>query len=131
MVLKDISIHDYAKNLVDSFENLGMISVRDLFFLEPVFHPGLNVTVRNGDKWMQTNIGDGLLIKKTGEDTVIHTADLIAKAYVPFRLIPEAWLAYEHDPACRTLEGLFEYGMKPAYPDFTEDNYVTVLLFWI
>ena len=25
----------------------------DLFFLEPVFRPELNITVRNGDKWMK------------------------------------------------------------------------------
>lgn len=101
----------------------------ELFFLNPVFHSGLNMTVRNGDKWMKTNIGDQLTIKETGKDQTIYTGTVIGKAYIPFKMIPDEWLAYDHDPSCHNREGLLLYGMKPAYPDFTEDNYVTVLFF--
>jgi len=122
----------YNDPLEDLMESLKAKCIayekHDLLFLEPVFHPGLNVTVRNGDKWMKADVGDDLLIKKTGEDKIIHTGMLLGKAYVPFKLIPDEWLAHEHDPKCLTREGLFEHGMKPAYPDFTEDDFVTVLL---
>ena len=103
----------------------------DLLFLNPVFHDGLNITVRNGDKWMKVSVGDQLLIKKTGSEKVIYTGTLVGKAHIPFKLIPDAWLANEHDPDCRTRDGLLRNGMIPAYPDFTEENYVTVLLFTI
>jgi len=104
----------------------------DLFFLEPIFHSGLNVTVRKGDKWMEkAEVGDDLFIKKTDEDSVLYKATLVGKAFIPFMLIPDEWLAYEHDPNCRTREGLLTHGMKPAYPGFTETKFVTVLLFWI
>lgn len=103
----------------------------ELLFLNPVFHVGLNVTVRNGDKWMRAGINDQLLIKQTGIDKIIYTATLIGKALIPFKLIPDEWLANEHDPNCRNRKGLLLYGMQPAYPDFTEDNRVTVLFFQI
>jgi len=101
----------------------------ELLFLCPVFHQGLNVTIRNGNKWMKANVGDQLLIKETGEDQIIYTGTVVGKAYIPFKMIPNEWLAYEHDPCCRTRKGLLIHGMQPAYHDFNENNYVTVLLF--
>lgn len=103
----------------------------DLLFLNPTFHPGLNVTVRDGNKWQKAHIGDTLRIKKTGSDKVIYNATVTGRAYVPFKLIPQEWLAYEHDPACRTRDGLLQNGMLPAYPDFNEEQYVIILLFSI
>jgi len=91
----------------------------------------MNVTVRNGNKWLKANVGDQLVIKKTGGEQIIYAGTVVGKAYIPFKMIPDTWLANEHDPDCRTREGLFLHGMKPAYPNFTENNYVTVLLFTI
>lgn len=102
----------------------------DLLFLNPVFHSGLNISVRNGIKWMKADVGDQLFIKKTGSEKVVCTGTLKGKAYIPFKLIPDEWLANEHDPDCRTREGLLR-GMKLAYHDFTEENFVTVLLFTV
>ncbi len=101
----------------------------ELLFINPVFHKGINVTVRNGDKWMKAGVNDEVVIKKTGNDQVIYTATVVGKAYIPFKLISDEWLMKEHDPNCQNREGLLLYGMKPAYPNFTEDNYVTVLFF--
>lgn len=129
MVMQEMS--DPAEALKDLANQDETPDKHDLFFLEPVFHSGFNVTVRNGEKWMEAKVGDRLLLKKTGDDKVIHTAYLCGKAFMPFRMIPERWLAIEHDPKCRTLKGLLKHGMKPAYPDFTKDSFVTVLFFWI
>lgn len=38
----------------------------EMFFLNPVFHPGINIAVRNNDKWMKINIQDSLALKKNG-----------------------------------------------------------------
>jgi hypothetical protein len=100
----------------------------ELLFQNPVFHPGLNVTVRNGDKWMKVDIGDSLVIKETGKDQQIAHGKVIGKALLPIKLIPDALLQYEHDPSCRNLAGLISE-MKRVYPDFSEGNLVTVLLF--
>ncbi|MEK7191970.1 MAG: hypothetical protein AAB646_00440 [Patescibacteria group bacterium] len=102
--------------------------IHELLFQNPVFHQGLNVTVRNGDKWMRPNVGDKLSIKETGKDAVISEGVVIGKALLPIRLVPETLLQYEHDPSCRNLTGLLTE-MKRVYPDFSEDSLVTVLLF--
>ena len=100
-----------------------------LQFSNPVFHGGLNVTVRNGDKWMKANIGDHLEIKETGSPVVRLTGTLIGKACLPFTMVPDAWLIDEHDPSCRTYVGLLKE-MERVYPEFSaENNTVTVLLF--
>lgn len=100
----------------------------ELFFQNPVFHKGLNVTIRNGDKWMRADINDYLLIKEEGKNAIIATSILVGKALLPAYLIPEDLLKYDHDPACRNLANLFSE-MRRMYPDFSERNLVTVLLF--
>ena len=100
----------------------------ELLFQNPVFNNGLNVTVRNGDKWMKANIGDSLVIKETGKDEVIETGTVVGKALLPAKLVPESLLQYEHDSSCRNLVGLITE-MKRIYSSFSEDSMVTVLLF--
>ncbi|MBI2055918.1 MAG: hypothetical protein HYT37_00875 [Candidatus Sungbacteria bacterium] len=102
--------------------------LHELLFKNPVFNEGLNVTVRNGDKWMKVNIGDELLIKETGKDEVITKGTVVMRALYAAHLIPERLLANEHDPSCRSLAGLLAE-MKRVYSDFTEDSPVTVILF--
>lgn len=103
---------------------------RELLFSNPVFHDGLNVTVRNGDKWMKVSPGDSLDIKETGQDAVIRNGAVVGKALIPFGLVPENWLALEHDPSCHALAGLLAE-MKRVYPGFNENSMVTVLIFRI
>lgn len=100
----------------------------ELFFQNPQFHKGLNVTVRNGDKWMKVNVGDMLFIKETGKKRLIANGTVVGKALLPAKLIPKELLQYEHDPSCRNIDGLL-LEMKRVYPDFSENNLVTVLLF--
>lgn len=100
----------------------------ELLFSNPVFHDGVNVTVRKGDKWMKANVGDTLLIKETGKNQQIAKGTLVGQAYLPLLLIPEVWLTFEHDPGCRNRAGLLAE-LKKNYPNVTKDTWVTVLLF--
>lgn len=104
----------------------------ELLFRNPIFNMGLNVTIRNGDKWRKVNIGDKLLLKGVeSKNNIIEaekTGTLVGKALLPFHLIPNDLLKYEHDPACRTPAGLLAE-MKRVYPDFSYSNVVTVILF--
>lgn len=102
----------------------------ELLFQNPVFHAGLNVTVRNGDKWMKANIGDSLAIKETGKDKVIKVGVVVGKALLPAKFIPESLLQYEHDLSCHNLMGLLTE-MKRIYPDFSKNSLVTILFFLI
>ena len=100
-----------------------------MFFANPVFPKySLTITVRGGDKWMKANVGDTLRIKKTGEDEVLRTATVFAKAYLPFNLLPESWIVCNHDPDSRTQANLFR-DMQATYEGFTLQSYVTVLFF--
>ena len=101
-----------------------------ILFLNPVFRKGLNITVRKEKKWINAKMGDFLSIKKTTENKEIARGKISEKAYLPFGLIPSKWLAFEHDSACHTKEGLF-LEMKRAYPNFTDRDYVTVIFFEI
>ena len=106
----------------------------EILFQRPVFNKGLNVTVRNGDKWMKAEIGDTLLLKGTREDgDAIDTGKIgtiVAKALLPADMVPDAFLLYEHDPYCRTQAELLSE-LERVYPGFSSDNLVTVLLFRI
>ena len=102
----------------------------EILFVNPVFHEGLNITVRAGDKWMKVDVGDELICKETDTDEVLRRATIIGKAYLPFELIPETWLRFEHDPDCMDYSGLF-WVMRELYPNFTADSPVTVLIFKI
>lgn len=81
-----------------------------LLFKRPLFHVGLNLTVRLGGKWYRdTRPGDRLIIVDTEEqDKEILRTRVLFTTHGPLNEIPEAWLRYEHDPSCRTREGLYE-----------------------
>lgn len=102
----------------------------EIFFVGPEFNDGLNLTVRDGSAWYKKLwTGDTLLLKETGRDEVIQKARVVGKWVALFSEIPEELLEHEHCPDCRTREGLLEHGMKPAYPDFTEQNEVSLIFF--
>ncbi len=103
-----------------------------LQFKNPELHSGLNLTVRNGSKWTHVAPGSKLAIVKTGEEeAVIATGRVFgALSLVTWRSIPEEWYAYEHDPACRTPEGL-QAAMDEAYGEGQWGPNVTCLFFTV
>jgi hypothetical protein len=102
----------------------------NLKFGNPTFHPGVNVTVRNGLKW-------DMLVDQLPKDVVIAGADdapigrgkIIGKMVIPFQSIPEEILKMEHDETARNFDGL-KAAMKTAYGrDWSSSDVVTVLFF--
>jgi hypothetical protein len=78
-------------------------------FDNPVFHDGVNVTVRAGDKWVKRlRLGDYFVPVKAGcvDDAPCHINCVIGLFYCPVDELPDGLLVHEHDPACRTREGL-------------------------
>ena len=104
-----------------------------LLFKNPVLRKGLNVTIRKGNKWMkETEIEDELNIYETGNEGLhqrLAHGKIIGKALIPYLLIPEHWLGFEHDSSCENLQGLLK-AMKTAYGEtFSSEEYVTVVIF--
>jgi len=109
------------------------MSQHELLFLNPVLHKGLNVTVRDGEKWFQkAKVGDELNIYKTG-DTNYHKrvalACVVGLAFLPCNMIPAEWLLLEHDSTCRDQNGLFKAMVRAYGNNFQASNLVTVILF--
>ncbi|MEE8551578.1 MAG: hypothetical protein V3T08_10035 [Gemmatimonadota bacterium] len=103
--------------------------MRTLRFLNPEIQDGLNLTVRNGDKWADARCGDILQVVKTGEED-IELAQVMVVGAVLTNDVPneaEYLLKYEHDPSCRTMERLHEV-LDEAYPNGWGPN-LTLLFF--
>ena len=76
-------------------------------------------------------VGDTVRIAKTGdEDNTLFEAEINGRFMFKMKYLPEYVLAEEHDPSCRTREGMIA-AMRDAYPDVEDlDNQdVTVLRF--
>lgn len=95
----------------------------ELFFLNPVFHDGINLTVRRGEKWMDRSITPYVTI-----DGIEVELPQVVRRYVRFSNLTDDDLHYEHDPQCRTVEGL-EKELKRIYEGFHRDEMVTLLYF--
>ena len=106
-----------------------------LYFKNPVFKEGVNVSVRRGVKW---DVGekDNILIidtndpiREDGIDKVLHVVDIETKV-MRFGDITDSELVNEHDPMCRMLEGLLPV-MRRVYPGFEINEIVTIVSFKI
>lgn len=102
--------------------------IHKILFKENNFHPGLNVTVRNGSKWQEVTPGDVLDIRQTQTGEQINAGRVVLAVPAKRGQIPDEWLRFEHAPGARTQEGL-DLAMKNAYGDYGPD--LTVLFFWI
>ncbi len=106
--------------------------MKTLLFLTPTFHEGSNLTVRLGLKWWdRVRVGDKVLVAKTGEeDNPLFEAEINGRFQFKMKYLPAWVLEGEHDPSCRTREGMLA-AMQAAYPDIKDwdDQVVTVLRF--
>ena len=90
----------------------------DMYFGNPVFHDGINLTTRVGDKWTKLRQGDQLTCwgDKGAEGPLNAEGTVIGFLFCPLCMIPSSWLKnFEHDPACRTHEGLLA-DLTERYP---------------
>ena len=107
--------------------------MQQILFSNPVFKPGLNFTVRLGEKWKdKLRIGDFVEIE--GFDGIGR----IRKIYVcKLAEISQEVLENEHDPQCRKWESLVEV-LRQVYPELQnksgeeiEEVTVTCIGFWL
>lgn len=99
-----------------------------LLFANHVFHAGVNLTTRLGSKWLNKVIpGDNVLISNL-DGSEVSQATVVSVLIQTFKDIPLSLLKFEHDPSCRTHEGLLKE-MNRVYPECTNDSTVTIILF--
>ena len=104
-----------------------------LHFMSGTFHPGLNITVRRGLEWFRKGVIPGqtitLCVCPPGHDhTVVGQARVAFVMAAQIEAIPEELMAYEHEPSCRTKEGLLA-AMSRALGEVRADEIVTVIGF--
>lgn len=104
---------------------------KNLEFLNFTFKDGFNVTVRLGTKWAE-RVKPGHIINACPSDEESQSFEVLIHAmYVgPIKDIPESWLELEHDPGCRTLDGLLDE-LKKTYSDapIGQETIITALKF--
>jgi hypothetical protein len=103
---------------------------RILEFKTMEFKDGLNLTVRNGDKWRSVKVGEILDIQETGSKKTTKRAKVEAVKTCLFTGITPFDLECEHDPSCRTLTGLVD-AMDRAYGPCNWGPGVTLVFFTI
>jgi len=102
-----------------------------LEFLNPTFHRGDNVTIRNGRKWIEKAFsGQIVKVVRTGETEALAQGVVKDIRLIPFKGVTLQDLWEEHDPECRTPDGLTK-AMLMAYPDFNLESEVTIIRFTI
>lgn len=105
------------------------MELRQLFFDNPVMRKGLNLTVRNGQKWHSHN-GETVALVDGFTGDIVETVT-INTVVMTFEEIPEWVLQFEHDPDSQNPDDLF-YTMRGIYGDtFDVDSVVTLVFFWI
>jgi len=97
-------------------------SVKTIHFNNPVFHDGINCTVRRGYKWANLKIGEEILLN--GDRRAIIKKLLICR----FNEIEKKDILCEHDPKCRTIDGLFDV-LSEIYSGFSNNSVVTIIYF--
>ena len=103
-------------------ENINENGLRTIHFSNPVFHDGINCTVRRGYKWANLRIGEEILLN--GDKRASVKKLLICR----FNEIKERDISCEHDPECRTIDGLFNT-LSKVYPNFSNNSIVTIIYF--
>jgi hypothetical protein len=108
---------------------------RIMYFKDASFHPGLNMTLRRGPKWADLKPGDqiSLSAEDPGDSLltiILKKVEVVATWEGPFGDLPDAWLRFEHSPACRDREEL-KVCMDAIYGNGSkwEDECVAIL-FW-
>jgi hypothetical protein len=99
--------------------------MQKLLFKNPVFHKGVNVTCRKGTKWSGIN-GEVVIAETGGKDVCIAT--IKNTKTLRFMDLEEKDIVNEHDPSCRTWQGLYDV-MVNTYGDFDKRELVTILEF--
>ena len=92
------------------------LKIRTMHFDNSVFHKGLNMTVRLGSKWYEF-LDVGGWFKPQGFQGYAKVRELQLRKFIQCK----DWhiLENEHDPGCKSFEGLREV-LGKAYPEFAQ-----------
>ena len=101
--------------------------LKELLFSSPKFHAGVNVTVRDGDKWMK-EIGKDVILKDL-DDEAVGFGEIIGGLYTNIGDIPDNILKLEHDKDCTTTRGIWREMQNVYHKTFSFYDKVTVLFF--
>jgi len=117
---------------VDSAKESELIH-EEMLFENPAFHPGLNITVRNGKKWSEKKL-DAVRVVKTGDTELLGVLSVVFQVELNLARTRSMGLLtkiiqHEHDPNCRTLEGLCKV-MDEVYGEWGWGPIVTVVGLW-
>jgi hypothetical protein len=94
----------------------------------PTLYPGMNVTVRDGPKWLQHYLGDRTSVVLLGPNgKPIGTGEINHVMYLPLCELRPSWLL--HDPmGCTSLSAQLE-SLQSTYEGFTPTDDVSVVWF--
>ena len=98
-----------------------------LLFENPVFERGTNLTVRRGVKWDVADHKNVQVASTKAPEETIAVVDIQTRV-MSYQDLRTDDLAYEHDPECRTWDGLYK-AMNEVYEDFDEMEIVTLVWF--
>ncbi|NID14388.1 hypothetical protein [Luteibacter yeojuensis] len=131
-LLADFPMDDIGDNRMiaagECWEELLAIASKDppvLQFKRHIFKPGRNTTVRRGSKW--DGVGHALI--DLGDVKPSMLATLSTTTY-RFNQVSDHMLRDEHDPSCRTVNGLLTE-MQRVYPGFSDSEDVTLVNFYL
>lgn len=113
---------------VQRMEREHGIALEQLLFSNPVFHDGINVTCRNGYKWA-SEMGTIVNLMDTDGTTDYGMAHILGIMTVCLNKIPEEILSLEHDPSCRTRDGIIAE-MRNVYGEDLKENAPTTVVFF-
>ena len=106
--------------------------MKEILFRVPLFHEGLNVTVRRGRKWFDS-VRSGDKLRVLAADTGMFHREVsvvLAVLFPHLDEVPEFLLRFEHDEPCRTREGLVAELDRVYGVGQWEGHGLTVLLLW-
>jgi hypothetical protein len=100
-----------------------------LKFRNPIFDEiNLKLTIRLGVKWLDKE-GRGAYVTDSHGKIEYGYASIIKTELVRFCDIKAKDLEFQHDPDCRSYNGIWNT-MKLIYPDMTERSWVTLVFFY-
>ena len=90
------------------------------------FRDELNVTVRRGSRWSDAK--GPVVIAHAGDFERSRIGEILFTKMMRFCDLTNSDIIDEHDPKCRTTDGLFGV-MCDTYPNFDEREIVTLVFF--
>lgn len=103
-------------------------SIKVMEFRNPIFHNGINCTVRLGYKWANLKIGEKIVLRPSADEAIIEKI-IVCR----FNDLDEGDIIWEHNPDCSTIQGLYSClcGIYPQMVIEKENSIITVVHFTV